>query len=127
MIPAKLKDWSPLDNVDRFRATVDKEGFDLQQGVIEYVDLVQACCQGRAPDTLANNPWPNAYITATVVRAVDPQARVLVHRACGVTRLALDPAARRMRLASLTRRKRCPSASKFQAGPLLVTSSRAGS
>ena len=69
--------WSALDNVDRFKGTLAKAGFGWQQGIVEYVDLVKACCLGQAPDTLANNPWPNAYVTLKfdphpgVIRPVD--------------------------------------------------------
>ena len=57
------KGWSALDKVDRLKDTLHKTGFSLQEGTVEYIDLVKECCLGRAPDTLANNPWPNAYIT----------------------------------------------------------------
>jgi len=60
------KDWSPIDNVDRLKKTLDRLGFNLDQGGIEYVDLVKNTCLGLSPDTLANNPWPNAYMAVTL-------------------------------------------------------------
>lgn len=52
-----------LDKADRFEAILENTGFTTEEGTVEYVDLVKACCLGQAPDTLANNPWPNAYVT----------------------------------------------------------------
>src|SRR5205823_9542532 len=42
---------------------------------------------------------PNGYVTATVVRAIDPNATWRVHRAIGVTRLKIDNADRRLNVA----------------------------
>jgi uncharacterized protein YfaS (alpha-2-macroglobulin family) len=39
---------------------------------------------------------PNAYVSATVVRAVDPQAKWRTHRAHGTVRLGVDPADHRL-------------------------------
>ena len=39
---------------------------------------------------------PNAYVTATVVRPIDPNAKWRAHRATGVTRLRLDNAGHRL-------------------------------
>ena len=55
--------WSALAKVDGFLTTLDKAGFGWQEGKVEFWDLVKETCQGKLPDTLANNPWPNAYIT----------------------------------------------------------------
>ncbi len=57
-------DWSALDKVDGFRQTLGDAGFDLEQGEFSFWDLVKLTCEGVMPDTLANNPWPNAYIIA---------------------------------------------------------------
>ncbi len=55
--------WSALDKVDGFIKTLGKAEFGWQEGKVEFWDLVKETCQGKLPDTLANNPWPNAYIT----------------------------------------------------------------
>ena len=54
--------WSALDKVDALKDRLSQAGFSLTEGSFTYVDLVQLCCQGKVPDTLANNPWPNAYM-----------------------------------------------------------------
>jgi hypothetical protein len=54
--------WSALDKVDQLKDRLGQAGFTLTEGNFTYVDLVQLCCQGKVPDTLANNPWPNAYM-----------------------------------------------------------------
>jgi len=55
--------WSALDKVERFMGKLGDAGFSLHEGQVEYIDLVHECCAGNVPDTLANNPWPNAYLT----------------------------------------------------------------
>jgi len=52
-----------LDKVPQFLEELDNAGFTAFEGEIEYIDLVKQCCEGKVPDTLANNPWPNAYLT----------------------------------------------------------------
>ncbi len=42
---------------------------------------------------------PNAFISASVVRPIDPQAKWRTHRAFGVTRLRVDPADRQLHVA----------------------------
>jgi hypothetical protein len=42
---------------------------------------------------------PNAYVTATVVRPIDPNAKWTIHRAIGVTRLSVDNSDRRLNVA----------------------------
>ena len=59
---SESKTWSALDKVDAFMATLNKAGFDLQEGEFKFGDLIQECCAENIPDTLANNPWPNIYI-----------------------------------------------------------------
>ncbi len=56
--------WSAPDNAERFKQTLIKAGFRLEPGEFSFWDLIQAVCKGLIPDTLANNPWPNTYITA---------------------------------------------------------------
>lgn len=51
------------------------------------------------PVTLTAACRPNAYITASVVRHVDPNVAWRIHRACGVMRFAVDPAERKLNLA----------------------------
>ncbi len=55
--------WSALDKVERFKSTLSKAGFTTVEGKFEYIDLVKECCEQKVQDTLANNPWPNAYLT----------------------------------------------------------------
>jgi hypothetical protein len=55
--------WSALDNVERFMDTLDKAGFGVQEGGFRFWDLVKDTCEGNIRDALANNPWPNAYIS----------------------------------------------------------------
>lgn len=52
-----------LDKVPQFLEELDNAGFTAFEGEVEYIDLVKQCCEGKVPDTLANNPWPNAYLT----------------------------------------------------------------
>ena len=55
--------WSALDKVDDFMKTLGKAGFGWEEGRVGFWDLVKDTCLGKVPDTLANNPWPNAYIS----------------------------------------------------------------
>ena len=57
------KALSALDKVPKFLEELENAGFSLHEGKVEYIDLVKQCCEGKVPDTLANNPWPNAYLT----------------------------------------------------------------
>jgi len=57
------KGWLALDKVDGFTKALDKAGFSVQEGVVEYMDWVKETCAGTWPDTALNNPWPNAYLT----------------------------------------------------------------
>ena len=59
---AKDKGSPALDKVDAFTQTLDAAGFDREQGEFSFWDLVKDTCEGVYPDTLANNPWPNAYL-----------------------------------------------------------------
>lgn len=54
--------WLALSKVPRFLRMLDKDGYTAQEGTFEFVDLVKETCEGRVPNTLANNPWPNAYV-----------------------------------------------------------------
>ena len=60
---SKQTEWCALDKVDGFVKTLDRAGFGVQEGVFAFWDLVKDTCEGRIRDTLANNPWPNAYIS----------------------------------------------------------------
>ena len=55
----------PIDErkLQAFRATLKAAGFESQDGAMLFADMVQEVCAGRLSDTLANNPWPNAYST----------------------------------------------------------------
>ncbi len=55
--------WSALDKVDGFIKTLGKAGFGVQEGDFAFWDLVKDTCEGNIRDALANNPWPNAYIS----------------------------------------------------------------
>ncbi|MDD3827734.1 MAG: hypothetical protein PHY79_17345 [Anaerolineae bacterium] len=57
------KHWSALDNVDRLKDTMEKAGFTLQEGTVEYMDWVMETCELHMRDTAFNNPAPNAYAT----------------------------------------------------------------
>ena len=59
---AGKKDRSPADNLERFQQVLDKANFAWEKGSFAYIDLVKETCLGNAPNTLANNPWPNAYV-----------------------------------------------------------------
>jgi hypothetical protein len=54
------KDWEA--KVPQFQQELEDAGFSLHEGEVEYIDLVHECCDGHVADTLANNPWPNAYL-----------------------------------------------------------------
>jgi hypothetical protein len=56
------KGSSPVDNLERFQQVLDKANFAWEKGSFAYIDLVKETCLGNAPNTLANNPWPNAYV-----------------------------------------------------------------
>ena len=60
---SKQEEWCALDRVDRFQDTLEDAGFDLQEGKFAFWDLVKDTCEGKIRDALANNPWPNAYIS----------------------------------------------------------------
>ena len=47
--------------IDNFTHALQQAGFALQEGTFKFADLIQEVCEGRLSDTLANNPWPNAY------------------------------------------------------------------
>ena len=54
-----------------------------QSAVTVPIEITQAC-------------RPNAYVTASVIRPIDPEAKWQVHRAYGVARLHVDPGDRRL-------------------------------
>jgi hypothetical protein len=60
---SKQKEWCALDRVDRFQETLTGAGFGVQEGKFAFWDLVKDTCEGKVRDALANNPWPNAYIS----------------------------------------------------------------
>ncbi|MCE5309107.1 MAG: hypothetical protein LLG20_15820, partial [Acidobacteriales bacterium] len=58
--------WSPLDNLDKIKGSLEKAGFSLQAGseeYVEYMDWVKETCERNMQDTAFNNPAPNAYAT----------------------------------------------------------------
>lgn len=68
---------SPLDKVDHFIAALAKAGFTTEEGTVEYIDLVKECCQRVVQDTLANNSWPNAYVTLNFTQNIPDLPRWL--------------------------------------------------
>src|SRR5512139_1534265 len=60
---SKQTEWCALDKVDGFIKTLGKAGFGVQEGDFRFWDLVKDTCEGKIRDALANNPWPNAYIS----------------------------------------------------------------
>jgi hypothetical protein len=60
--PATGPQWPALDKVDAFKKALDKAGFSLTAGTLRYEDFVKDTCDGKLPETLGNNPWPNAYL-----------------------------------------------------------------
>ena len=59
------KEWCALDNVERFKGTLNNAGFSLHEAEFAYFDFVDMNCQNKMYTTLANNPWPNAYMVMT--------------------------------------------------------------
>jgi len=59
----KGNDSSPLANLDKIKASLDKAGFTSQDGEVAYMDWVQWTCERTMQDTAFNNPAPNAYAT----------------------------------------------------------------
>jgi uncharacterized protein YfaS (alpha-2-macroglobulin family) len=51
------------------------------------------------PVTVTDACWPNAFISATVIRGIDPNAKWQTHRAFGVTRLPIDSQAKQLQIA----------------------------
>ena len=64
---------SALDKVDAFKNALTKAGFTLTEGRLRYQDFVKDTCQGKLPDTLSNNPWPNTYMVIGFGSAEQPQ------------------------------------------------------
>ena len=50
---------------------MEKAGFGHAEGSATYIDLVKECCEQKVEDTLANNPWPNAYLTIALPTPAD--------------------------------------------------------
>jgi len=63
--PSREYQWSALDNVDRFTQTLEAANFSVYEAQFAYVDLVDLNCQNKLITSLANNPWPNAYLVIT--------------------------------------------------------------
>jgi hypothetical protein len=58
--------WSALDKVDDLTESFTKAGFNWKPGTVKYLDWVWETCQESIYDTLANNPWPTAYVSLIV-------------------------------------------------------------
>ncbi|HEX3357020.1 MAG TPA: MG2 domain-containing protein, partial [Tepidisphaeraceae bacterium] len=63
----------------------------------QVIDMPRS--QLLVPIAITGECRPNAYVTATVVRPIDPNAAWRVHRAVGVTRLKIDNTDRRLNIA----------------------------
>jgi hypothetical protein len=50
------------------------QGFSITDGKFMYEDLVKDTCEGKLQDTLANNPWPNTYVTLAFGQIPPPQS-----------------------------------------------------
>jgi hypothetical protein len=55
--------WSALDKAPRFLEEVERAGFDWQEGIFSFYDLIQKSCEKKIFSAMGNNPWPNAYFT----------------------------------------------------------------
>ncbi|HEX8915823.1 MAG TPA: alpha-2-macroglobulin family protein, partial [Humisphaera sp.] len=65
-------------------------------GVVSRQVIDMPASQVVVPVDVTDACRPNAFVTATVVRAVDPNAAWRAHRASGVVRLPVDPADRKL-------------------------------
>lgn len=48
-------DDAPLETVAAFKAALEQDGFIVQEGQLETVDLIPLCCSGALPSCYANN------------------------------------------------------------------------
>lgn len=64
--------------------------------VLESHVIEMRASQVTVPIRITGAYRPNAYVTASVVRAIDPNTKWRVHRAYGTARLCVDPSDRRM-------------------------------
>lgn len=55
--------WSPFDNIEKLKGSLEKVGYTWQEGKVNYLDYVKDTCEGLMVDTAFNNPAPNAYAT----------------------------------------------------------------
>jgi uncharacterized protein YfaS (alpha-2-macroglobulin family) len=67
-------------------------------GVIDTHVIEMPASQVVVPVEVTDACRPNAYVTATVVRAIDPNAKWRTHRAFGATRLSVDPVGQKFQL-----------------------------
>ncbi|HZL35299.1 MAG TPA: MG2 domain-containing protein [Tepidisphaeraceae bacterium] len=63
------------------------------------------------PIDITESMRPNAYVTATVIRPIDPNAKWVIHRAVGVLRLVLDNTDRKLTVQLAAPKEVRPSAS----------------
>ncbi len=72
--------------------------------VLESHVIEMPASQVTVPIRITEACRPNAYVTASVVRAIDPNTKWRVHRAYGTARVCVDPSDRRMaiKIASAT-------------------------
>jgi len=68
-------------------------------GVIDSQVVEMPASQVVVPVEVTDACRPNAYVTATVVRAIDPNVKWRTHRAFGATRLSVDPIGQKLQLA----------------------------
>jgi hypothetical protein len=69
----KGPDLNWQEKVPKFTQALEASGFSLHEAEFAYFDFVDMNCQGKMYTTLANNPWPNAYMVMTdTQRLEDP-------------------------------------------------------
>jgi hypothetical protein len=61
----KGPDLNWQEKVPKFTQTLEAAGFSLREAEFAYFDFVDMNCQNKMFTTLANNPWPNAYMVMT--------------------------------------------------------------
>jgi len=67
--------------------------------VVKTTVLDMKASHAIVPIEITEAMRPNAFISASVVRAIDPQAKWRTHRAFGVMRLRVDPTDRQLKIA----------------------------
>lgn len=61
--PATPFDWEA--RLPRLQQKLERAGFNVHQASFSYIDLVDLNCHDKLFTSLANNPYPNAYLVMT--------------------------------------------------------------